>query len=93
MKTMNLKIDDNFFPHFKAMIDSLVKDQKVEVIENTIYDFEAKFPKSLLVNNTQEVQDRVYEAEKRINNGHYITEDEYNKSMDEFFKVELGISR
>jgi hypothetical protein len=24
---MNLEIDNNFFPHFKAMIDSFVKDK------------------------------------------------------------------
>ena len=93
MQTMNLKIDDNFLPQFKAMIDNLVKDHKVEVIENTEYDYENKFPKDTLVSSVKEVQNRVYEAEKRINDGEYITEEEYNKSMDKFFKEELGINR
>lgn len=90
---MNLKIDDNFFPQFKAMIDNLVKDHKVEVIANTEYDYENKFPRDTLVTSVKEVQNRVYEAEKRINDGEYISEDEYNKSMDKFFKEELGINR
>ncbi len=39
---MNLEIDNNFFPHFKAMIDSLVKDNKVSVVEIDDYDYASK---------------------------------------------------
>lgn len=69
----------------ESRIDILVKDNRIEVLENTTYDYENSFTKSVVVNNVQEVKSRVYEAEKRINYGNYLTEDEYNKSMDEFF--------
>ena len=91
MHTMNLKIDDSFFPHFQALIESFVKDKKVEIIEN--YNYDNNFPKNLTINNVHEVQNRVFEAETRIKNGEYITEEQYDRSMDKFFKEELGIER
>jgi len=33
------------------------------------------------------------EAEKRINEGDYLTQDDYEKEMNRFFKEELGIER
>ena len=91
MQTMNLKIDDKFFPHFKAMIDSFVKDNKVEILNDTIDD--NSFPKELLINTKEEVQKKVFEAENRINKGEYLSEEDYEKSMDIFFKEELELAR
>ena len=33
MKTLNLKIDDNFFPQFKALVDGYVNEHKIEIIK------------------------------------------------------------
>lgn len=88
MQTMNLKIDDNFFPHFKAMIESLVKDKKVEVVDQA-YDYENNYPESVLVSSVEEVRKRVYEAEQEQG----LSEDDYNLFIDKFFKEELGIQR
>ena len=90
---MNLEIDNSFFPHFKAMIDSLVKDNKVSVVEMDDYDYTKNAPQSVIVSSVEEVQRRVALAEKRVANGEYITEEEYEEKMDRFFKEELGIQR
>lgn len=34
-----------FFPHFQAMIESFVKDKKIEIVSD--YDFDTNFPKEL----------------------------------------------
>ena len=56
---MNLEIDNNFFPHFKAIIDSFVKDNKVSVVEIDDYDYVKDAPKSVIVNSVEEVRKRV----------------------------------
>lgn len=86
MQTLNLKIDDAFFPHFKAMLDSFIKDKKVEIIEN-------EYPQTLLVSSIEEVQNRVFAAEKRIADGEFHTQEDYEKLMDKFFDEELGLKR
>lgn len=90
MQTINLKIEDSFFPHFKAILDSFVKDRKVKIID---YDNNNAFPKNVIIDNLEEVKRRVGEAEKRINSGDYITEDQYEEQMNNFFKDEFGINR
>ncbi len=92
MQTISLKVEDSFFPHFKALIDSLIKDRKVEVIDGE-YDYENNHPQSIVVSSVEEVRRRVYEAEKRIESGEYLTQEQYNEQMDDFFKRELGIDR
>jgi hypothetical protein len=89
MQTMNLKIEDSFFPQFKEMIENFVKDNKVEVIEDEEYDFENNYPQSVVVSSVEEVRRRVYEAEQEVG----LTEEEYDIQMDKFFKEELGIDR
>lgn len=86
MQTLSLKIEDDFFPHFKAILDSFVKDKKVHVIENEL-------PANVIVSSVEEVHHRVALAEKRIANGEYYTQEEYEKLMDEFFENQLGIKR
>ncbi len=88
MQTMNLQIDDSFFPHFKAMIDSFVNDRKVRVIDDS-YDYENNYPQSVVVSSIEEVRRRVFEAEQETG----VTEEEYNILMDKFFQDELGIQR
>ena len=90
---MNLEIDNNFFPHFKAMIDSLEKDHKVSVVEIDDYDYAKHAPESVIVSSVEEVRKRVALAEERVANGEYVTEEEYEKQMDTFFEEELGIKR
>lgn len=93
MQTINLKVEDSFFPHFKAILDSFIKDKKVQVIENEEYDFENNYPQNTVISSVEEVKKRVFEAEKRISNGDFITEKEYEKQMDKFFQEELGVKR
>ena len=40
MKTLNLKIDDNFFPQFKALVDGYVNEHKIEIIKDENFDYE-----------------------------------------------------
>ncbi|MDD3324510.1 MAG: hypothetical protein PHN38_05260 [Sulfurospirillaceae bacterium] len=82
MQTLNLKIDDTFFPHFKAMLDSFIKDKKVEIIDNPQ-------PYSFIVSSVEEVQKRVFKAENEPS----LSQEEYQAQMDTFFKDELGIKR
>lgn len=82
MQTLNLKIDDTFFPHFKAMLDSFIKDKKVEIIDNPQ-------PYGFIVSSVEEVQKRVLEAENEPS----LSQEEYQAQMDTFFKDELGIKR
>ena len=90
---MSLEIDNNFFPHFKAMIDSFVKDNKVSVVEIDEYDYAKHAPESVIVSSVEEVRKRVAASEKRVENGEYHTEEEYEKQMDTFFEKELGVMR
>lgn len=86
MQTLSLKIEDDFFPHFKAIVDSFVKDKKVRIIENEL-------PSNVIVSSVEEVHRRVAEAEKRIANGEYYTQEESEKLMDDFLENKLGIKR
>ena len=90
---MSLEIDNNFFPHFKVLIDSFVRDQKVSIVEEGTYDHAAYAPESTIISSVQEVQRRAAEAEKRIANGHGVSDAEYEERMNRFFQEELGITR
>ena len=85
MKKISLKIDDAFFPHFKALIESLVKDKKVQVIEEG-YAYEKRVPEGAVAATVEEVQERVYDAEKQIESGEYDTEASYQNKMEDFFE-------
>ena len=90
---MSLEIDNSFFPHFKAMIDSFVRDRKVSIVEESAYDYAAYTPESTIVSSEKEVQQRALEAEKRIVSGHGVSEKDYEENMSRFFQEELGITR
>lgn len=75
MQTLSLKIDDTFFPHFKAMLDSFIKDKKVEIIDDHYHSF--------IVSSVEEVQKRVLEAENEPS----LSQEVYQKQMDTFFKI------
>ena len=81
MQTLNLKIDDTFFPHFKAILESFIKDKKIEIIDDNPHDF--------IVNSVEEVKKRVFEAEQEAS----LSQDEYNEKIELFFKTELGLTR
>lgn len=89
MKTLNLKIDDNFFPQFKALVDGFVNEHKMEIIQ----DETSSYPNSLVLSSVEEVNKRVLESESRISNGEFHTQDDYEVSMNKFFSEELGIKR
>lgn len=89
MKTLNLKIDDNFFPQFKALVDGFVNEHKMEIIQ----DETSSYPNSLVLSSAEEVKKRVLESESRISNGEFHTQDDYEVSMNKFFSEELGIKR
>lgn len=82
MHTLNLSIEDDFFPHFKAILDSFIKDKKVQIIENEL-------PANVIVSSIEEVHRRVAEAESEVG----MSEEEYNRQMNRFFSEELGIKR
>ncbi len=79
---MNLEIDNSFFPHFKAMIDSLVKDNKVSVVDIDDYDYTKNAPESVIVSSVEEVQRRVALAEERIKKTGGLTEEVFWKSVE-----------
>lgn len=82
MQTLNLKVDDTFFPHFKAILDSFIKDKKIEIIESDLQ-------KSFTITSVEEVKRRVFEAEAETS----LSQQEYNAQIDAYFKGELGITR
>jgi len=71
------------------MIDSLVKDRKLQFIEEDTYDFENNYPQSVAVSSVEEVRRRVYGAEQEVG----LSEAEYEEQMSRFFSEELGIER
>jgi hypothetical protein len=89
MKTLNLKIDDNFFPQFKALVDGFVNEHKIEIIQDDTFSY----PNSLVLSRVEDVKKRVLESENRISNGEFHTQDDYEVSMNKFFSEELGIKR
>lgn len=82
MQTVNLKAEESFLPHFWALMESLARDNKVELIDKN-------FPKELIVSSKEEVRRRVLEAESERG----IDEEEYERLMDDFFKNKLGVKR
>jgi len=84
MQTINLQIEESFYPHFKAMIDSFVNDKKIKILKK-----EYAFSENMTVSSVQEVQERVYASEKEEG----LSEEAYEKEMEHFFTKELGISK
>ncbi len=50
-------------------------------------EFYTIFPQELIVSSTEEVKQKAYQAEEKIENGEYLTQDEYKKVMDAFLKT------
>ncbi len=82
MHAINLKVEDSFYPHFKAMLESFIKDKKIEIISSD-------FPEEIIMNDIEEIRQSVYVSEKTVG----VNQKEYQKEMDDFFKRELGINR
>ena len=93
MKILNLKIDDNFFPQFKALVDSYVNEHKIEIIKDENFDYENNYPQSVVLSSVEEVKKRVLESEHRIEKGEFHTQEDYEILMNKFFSEELGIKR
>jgi len=80
MHTVTLKIDDNFYEHFMALVHSIPK-KHVKVVEHSV-------PERIIVSSIEEVKKRVYESEKSPS----FSEEEYQNEMKNFLKNELKIS-
>ena len=80
LHTINLQIDDSFYPHFKAILDSFVKDNKLKIINNKETSSE-----DIFVNSIEEVRHRVYLSEQEPS----LSQNQYDKDMDDFFKKEF----
>ena len=93
MKTLNLKIDDNFFPQFKALVDGYVSEHKIEIIKDENFDYENNYPQSVVLSSVEEVKKRVLESECRIEKGEFHTQEDYEILMNKFFSEELSIKR
>ncbi|NWF66067.1 MAG: hypothetical protein HXX81_01225 [Campylobacterales bacterium] len=90
MHSMTLtNIKDDFYPHLKAIIDSFVADNKLQYKQKERYSY----PQDVVVSSVEEVRRRVFEAEDRVKNGEFYTQDEYETIMNNFFEKELGIKR
>lgn len=85
MQTVTLKINDSFYEHFMALLESLPKKQ-VKVIDRSIN-------KEMIVSSTAEVRRRAFEAEDRIKSGEYVTQDNYRQMMDQFLTKEFGLAQ
>lgn len=93
MKTLNLKIDDSFFPQFKALVDSYVNEHKIEIVKDENFDYENNYPQSVVLSSVEDVRKRVLSSENRIENGEFHTQEDYEVLMNRFFSEELGIKR
>ena len=75
MQTMNLQIEESFFPHFKALIDTFINDNKVKILnDEPLKDFECS--------SVDEVRKRVFLAEERIKNGNFLTEEKFWEKIE-----------
>ena len=79
---ISLEIDNNFFPHFKAIIDSFVKDNKMSAVEIDDYDYTKFAPESVVVSSIEEVRKRVAAAEERIKETGGLSEKTFWESVD-----------
>jgi len=80
MTTINLKVEDNLVDVIKTVLSGFVQQKTVQ-IEEERPDF--------IVSSAEEVKKRVYEAEAQEG----MSEEEYDRYMDRFFREELGIKR
>lgn len=85
MQTVTLKINDSFYEHFMALVDSLPKKQ-VKVVERPMSD-------EVIVSSAVEVRRRAFEAEDRIKTGEYVTQESYRTMMDQFLTKEFGLAQ
>ena len=87
MHSIQIDIQDiNIYDKLMSYLQSLPQDGlKFKKLERKT----VSFPKELMVDSVEEVQERAYGAEKTVG----LTEDEYNKEMDEFFMTEFGVKR
>jgi len=85
MQIVTLKINDSFYEHFMALVDSLPKKQ-VKVIDRSIN-------KEIIVSSEAEVRCRAFEAEDRIKSGEYVTPEGYRQMMDQFLTKEFGLTQ
>ena len=87
--TLQIDVSDSLYDTFIAFIQNLPQDIiSVKKISTT-----DGLPKDIIISSKDEVKKRVYEAEKRIKNGDYLTQNQYDKEMESFFRNELGIEK
>jgi len=90
MHTIKINIEDSFYPHFKALIDSLVESKQVTYVEKNNYDHEASYPKSVVLNTSDAVRKKVLEAEENVQKGCYVEEEVFWNNIDTRLKEREG---
>lgn len=86
MHTIKINIEDSFYPHFKALIDSLVESKQIAYVEKSDYNPETSYPESVVLSTVEAVRDKVLEAEKSVQNGNYVEEETFWSNIDERMK-------
>jgi uncharacterized secreted protein with C-terminal beta-propeller domain len=84
MQTINLQIEESFYPQLKAMIKSFVDEKKIKILKK-----EYAFSDNITLSSVQEVQERIYASEKEEG----LNKKAYEKEMEHFFKKEFGIAK
>ncbi len=104
MQTFQIEVEDQIADRVLRFLENLKDGVNIKRVSSSVhgselhtssddFDYENNYPEELVVSSVEEVRARVYEAENRIENGEFHTEDEYNRLMDKFFEEELGIQR
>jgi len=90
MHTIKINIEDSFYPHFKALTDSLVESKQLAYVEKSDYDHETSYPKSVVLNTIDAVREKVLEAEKNVQKGEYVEEGVFWNNIDIRMKKREG---
>lgn len=80
MHQLTINVNESFYPHFKALIDSLVKSKQLNYVETK--EDKKQFFDQIILNSVEEVKRKVQEAEDRVHAGSYVEEDVFWKNID-----------
>jgi len=87
--TLQIDISDSLYDTFIAFIQNLPPD----IISVKKISTSNELSEDIVISSKDVVRKRVYEAEKRIKKGDYLTQNQYDNEMNDFFRNELGIER
>jgi len=91
-----LNISDSVYNELMLTLSSFNNDE-IEIVSNKICDdeYDEKYymnlvPPELIVKSEEEIDKRLAIAEKSLSNGGGLTEEEFDKEMDEFMEKLLS---